>query len=234
MLLPDRAIRDLSSMEVGQRLGRFIHQLTEPFGPDTLKVLRTIEGGKKPMIKPFVDNLRRSVDVNVSHGKKPVKVPSYGLSSYGYDVRLSKEIKIFTNTHGGLVDPIAHSDENMVDAKIKVDDDGLEYFILPPNSYALGVTLEYFCIPKTITALCLGKSTYARCAVEINTTVIEAGFEGQVVIEIANGSTLPVKIYLGGGIAQFLFMEGVSQCEIDYSVGNRKYQGQTGITYSKG
>lgn len=181
----------------------------------------------KPMIEPFIDSFQN--ESNEGH-----RLPSYGLSSFGYDVRLSDDIKIFSNVHGGIVDPLEHSDDNFIKAVIKKNSKGLRYFTLPPNSYALGVTREYFTMPTNVIGICLGKSTYARCGIEINTTVIEAGWEGQIVIEIGNGSSLPVKIYVDGGISQINFGLGTEECLNSYAVGNRKYQGQTGLTFAKG
>ena len=186
-----------------------------------------VDNQGRPMIKPFVGELVREND----HG---TKIISYGLSSYGYDVRLQKDnVKIFTNVNNAIVDPMAPDERCYIDAEIHTTDSGIDYFILPPNSYALGATMEYFCIPRNVTAICVGKSTYARSCLGVNVTPIEAGFEGEVVIEVSNGSTLPVKVYLGTGIAQFLFLMGDKECVISYGDGNRKYQGQQGITLSR-
>lgn len=194
---------------------------------DTITLFHITTENNEPMITPFVEDFKNTVD-------NGAKVPSYGLSSYGYDVRITDDIKIFTNSNGGIVDPLTHSDENFYKAAIKFNkDNGLRYFILPPNTYALGVTREFFNIPKNIIGNCIGKSTYARCGIGIETTPIEAGFKGQVVIEISNGTTLPAKIYIDGGIAQFQFRVGAGNCLSSYADGNRKYQGQTGITYAK-
>lgn len=180
------------------------------------------------MIAPFESKLVR---LN-PQGKKII---SYGLTSYGYDVRLcASEIKLFTNVNGGVVDPMdMDATQCLVDANICTDAQGHRYFILPPNSYALGCTLETFAIPEDVSVICLGKSTLARAGALINVTPIEAGFEGMVVIEISNGSTLPIKVYLDMGIAQFQFLKGDRACQVSYAQGNRKYQGQTGVTLSK-
>lgn len=185
-----------------------------------------IHNNGKPMIEPFVDTLVRTND----NGDKII---SYGLTSYGYDVRIKDEVKLFTNVNSGVVDPMAPDESCFVDAKIQIDDKGNRYFILPPNSYALAVTEEYFRIPENVMVVCVGKSTYARSAILINTTPIEAGFEGEVVIEIGNGSNLPVKVYVGMGIAQFMFFRGNVICETHYGKRSGKYQGQRGITHSK-
>lgn len=180
-----------------------------------------------PMISPFVDE---QVRVNEAGSK----IISYGLTSYGYDVRLkADEVKVFTNANGGLIDPMRPCASNYIDAEIHTQEGGHKYFVLPPNSYALAATREYFRIPRNVLAICVGKSTYARSAVQINCTPIEPEFEGEVVIEIANSTTLPVKVYLETGIAQFLFFYGDRPSINSYADGNRKYQGQTGVTLSK-
>lgn len=187
-----------------------------------------INNNHHPMITPFVDH---QVRVN----GQDEKIISYGLSSYGYDVRLSpKEIKLFTNVNGGIVDPMKmDSDTCLTDAVMYGEEEGHPYFILPPNSYALGCTVENFNIPRNVSVVCVGKSTLARAGAAVNVTPVEAGFEGTVVIEIANQSTLPIKIYLGTGIAQFQFFHGDQPCETSYADGSRKYQGQQGVTLSR-
>lgn len=167
------------------------------------------------MITPFVSHQVR-VDEN---GRK---ILSYGLSSYGYDVTLANEFKIFTNINSVIIDPLDFKNATCVDHQG-------EYCIIPPNSYILGRTREHFHMPKDITAICVGKSTYARAGCIVNVTPIEAGFEGQVVIELSNATNLPLKVYAGMGIAQFLFFKGNRECSVSYADGNRKYQGQTGI-----
>lgn len=174
------------------------------------------------MIAPFVDrNIRKSANDR--------SLLSFGVSSYGYDVRLDSEIKVFHTLRAGVVDPKRFDpDRVLLDLQVELDNDGAKYVILPPNGYLLGKTMEYFKIPRNIQCFCVGKSTYARCGVLINVTPIEAGFEGKVVIEIANGTPLPVKIYLEEGIAQFFFLKG-EPCKVSYSDRGGKYQGQTGV-----
>lgn len=154
---------------------------------------------------------------------------SYGMSSFGYDVRLAEEAKIFTNQNASIIDPKSLDGETLIDAVIKTDASGAKYVILPPNSYMLGRTIEYFDIPRDVMIVCVGKSTYARAGCICNTTPIEPGFKGNVVIELANTTSLPMKIYLNEGIAQFLFFRG-SPCSVSYDDRNGKYQHQTGIT----
>lgn len=173
------------------------------------------------MIAPFDDRLIRAVG--------DVKVISHGVSSFGYDVKLDRDVKIFHNMKGGVVDPKRFDEKRLlIDAEIFRDEDNSEYAILPPNSYLLGRTDEFFKIPRNIQVICLGKSTYARCGALVNCTPIEAGFEGRVVIEIANGTPSPIRIYVNEGIAQFLFLEG-EECETSYAGRGGKYQGQTGV-----
>lgn len=166
---------------------------------------------EEEMITPFCEGL-------VGEG-----VVSYGLSSYGYDIRVSDEFKIFTNINAEVVDPKDFNHNNVVDHKGEV-------CIVPPNSFALARTVEYFKMPSDTLAICLGKSTYARCGIIVNVTPFEPGFEGHITIEISNTTPLPAKIYANEGIAQVLFLQGDEQCETTYSDRKGKYQSQTGIT----
>jgi len=150
-------------------------------------------------------------------------VISYGLSSYGYDIRVGREFKIFTNVNSTVVDPKNFDDANVVDVVADVA-------IVPPNSFALARTIEYFRMPDDVLAICLGKSTYARCGIIVNVTPFEPGFEGHITIEISNTTPLPAKIYANEGIAQVLFFQGDEPCEVTYADKKGKYQAQTGIT----
>ncbi len=169
---------------------------------------------KEKMISPFCEE---------QIGKNVV---SYGLSSYGYDIRVGREFKIFTNVNSTVVDPKAFDNNNVVDFEGDI-------CIVPPNSFALARTIEYFKIPKNVLAICLGKSTYARCGIIVNITPFEPEFEGHITIEISNTTPLPAKIYANEGIAQVLFFEGDELCEISYKDKNGKYQKQKGITLPK-
>lgn len=172
---------------------------------------------KHGMITPFTDRLVRE--------KSGHKVISYGISSYGYDLRLSdKEFKIFRHIPGTVIDPKQFNPDNLEDARLHEDYSG-KYFILPGNSYGLGVALEYLALPKHITALFIGKSTYARCGLIANLTPGEAGWKGHLTLEFSNSSEADVKIYALEGVVQALFFEGLP-CENPYD-GNRKYQGQS-------
>ncbi len=150
-------------------------------------------------------------------------VVSFGISSYGYDIRVSNEFKIFTNLNTTVVDPKDFDDRNVVDFTGDVA-------IIPPNSFALARTIEYFRIPRNVLAICLGKSTYARCGIIVNVTPFEPEFEGHITIEISNTTPLPAKIYANEGIAQVLFLEGDEPCEVSYKDKKGKYQSQQGIT----
>tara|TARA_B100001750_G_scaffold244530_1_gene262074 strand:+ start:993 stop:1580 length:588 start_codon:yes stop_codon:yes gene_type:complete len=148
---------------------------------------------------------------------------SYGLSSYGYDARLADEFMIFTNVDNAIVDPKNFDESSFVERKTDV-------CIIPPNSFALCRTVEYFKIPDDVLVICLGKSTYARCGLIVNVTPLEPGWEGQVTLEISNTTPLPAKVYANEGICQFLFYKGDSPCEVTYAARSGKYMGQRGVT----
>ncbi len=154
------------------------------------------------------------------------KVISYGTSSYGYDVRCSDEFKIFTNINSAIVDPKNFDPSSFIDIKSDV-------CIIPPNSFALARTVEYFRIPRDVLTVCLGKSTYARCGIIVNVTPLEPEWEGHVTLEFSNTTTLPAKIYANEGVAQMLFFGADEVCETSYKDRGGKYQGQTGVTLPK-
>ena len=151
---------------------------------------------------------------------------SYGLSSFGYDARVSDEFKIFTNVNSEIVDPKNFKSSNFI-TKNSTE------CIIPPNSFVLARTVEYFKIPKNVLVICLGKSTYARCGIIVNVTPLEPGWEGHVTLEFSNTTPLPAKIYANEGVAQMLFLESDEECEISYKDRGGKYQGQTGVTLPK-
>jgi len=182
-----------------------------PVMPDHWIRRMAIEHG---MIEPFVETQRRE------------GVISYGLSSYGYDARVSDEFKIFTNVDSAVVDPKAFSEQSFVDRRVPV-------CIIPPNSFALGHTVEYVRVPREVIVVCLGKSTYARCGIIVNVTPLEPEWEGQVTIEISNTTPLPAKIYAGEGICQFVFLQGASPCETSYADRAGKYMRQRGVALPK-
>ncbi|HET7274917.1 MAG TPA: dCTP deaminase [Longimicrobiaceae bacterium] len=148
---------------------------------------------------------------------------SYGVSSYGYDMRVANEFKIFTNVNNAIVDPKEFDDRSFVAFEGDV-------CIVPPNSFALARSVEYFRIPRNILTLCVGKSTYARCGIITNVTPFEPEWEGFVTLEISNTTPLPAKVYAGEGIAQVVFFESAEECEISYADRKGKYQGQVGVT----
>lgn len=150
-------------------------------------------------------------------------VVSYGVSSYGYDLRVGDKFKIFTNVNSSVVDPKAFDPASFVDVQTDV-------CIVPPNSFALAHTVEYFRMPRNVLAICLGKSTYARCGIIVNVTPFEPGWEGFVTIEISNTTPLPARIYANEGIAQVLFFEADEECAVSYADRKGKYQGQQGVT----
>jgi dCTP deaminase len=166
------------------------------------------------MIEPFEDRQVRT------------GVVSYGVSSFGYDVRVADEFKVFTNVYNTVVDPKHFDPRSFVD--IRADE-----CIIPPNSFALARTIEYFRIPRDVLTICLGKSTYARCGIIVNVTPFEPEWEGHVTIEISNTTPLPAKIYANEGIAQVLFFQSDEPCEVSYREKSGKYQAQRGVTLPK-
>ncbi len=170
------------------------------------------------MIEPFADRQMRYTDQEESQ-----KVISYGVSSYGYDVRVADEFKIFTNVYNSVVDPKNFRDDAFVTVKTDV-------CIVPPNSFALARSVEYFRIPRNVLTICLGKSTYARCGIIVNVTPFEPEWEGYVTLEISNTTPLPARIYANEGIAQVLFFESNDLCEVSYADRKGKYMKQVGIT----
>ena len=171
------------------------------------------------MIAPFCDRQVRNSEDGTS-------IISYGLSSYGYDVRCSNHFKVFTNIHSAVVDPKSFSVQSFVDVTA-------DCCIIPPNSFALAHTMEYLRIPSNVLTICLGKSTYARCGIIVNVTPLEPEWEGQVTLEFSNTTNLPAKIYAGEGVAQFIFLESDTQCEVTYRQRQGKYLGQRGVTLPK-
>lgn len=163
------------------------------------------------MIEPFEEKMVRDGKV------------SYGLSSYGYDLRVADEFKIFTNIHSAVVDPKNFDDKSFVDVQ------GKGFILIPPNSFALTRSLEYFRIPRNVLGLCIGKSTYARCGIIVNVTPLQPEWEGSLIIEISNTTPLPAKIYAGEGIAEILFFQAEDVCEKSYKELSGNYSHQTSI-----
>ena len=171
------------------------------------------------MIEPFEPGQVKEHDGN--------RIVSYGTSSYGYDIRCADEFKLFTNINTTIVDPKDFDANNFVDVS------GKGYCIIPPNSFALARTVEYFRIPRNVLTICLGKSTYARCGIIVNVTPFEPEWEGYVTLEFSNTTPLPAKIYANEGVAQVLFFESDEVCETSYKDRGGKYQGQVGVTLPK-
>ncbi|WCR53745.1 MAG: dCTP deaminase [Wolbachia endosymbiont of Ctenocephalides orientis wCori] len=163
------------------------------------------------MIEPFMDH------------KSSKGVISFGLSSYGYDARVDNKFKIFTNVNSAVVDPKNFSENSFIDKETDV-------CIIPPNSFVLASTVEYFRIPRDVLVVCVGKSTYARCGIIVNVTPLEPGWEGHVTLEFSNTTPLPAKIYANEGACQFIFLKGKSECEKSYDDMKGKYMNQCGIT----
>ena len=168
----------------------------------------------KGMIHPFID------------GQVAKDTISYGVSSYGYDIRVADEYKIFTNVNNSIVDPKNFDANSFIDFKGEI-------CIVPPNSFALARSVEYFKIPRNVLTICVGKSTYARCGIIVNVTPFEPEWEGYVTLEISNTTPLPAKIYSNEGLCQVLFFESDEECEISYKDKKGKYQSQVGITLPK-
>ncbi len=169
---------------------------------------------KNGMIEPFVEAQKRE------------GVISYGLSSYGYDARVAPEFKIFTNVDNAVVDPKQFDATSFVDRQTDV-------CVIPPNSFVLARTVEYFRIPRDVLVVCLGKSTYARCGLIVNVTPLEPEWEGHVTLEISNTTPLPAKVYANEGLCQFLFFQGASPCEVSYADRAGKYMKQRGVTLAR-
>jgi len=178
------------------------------------------------LIDPFEEKLIRTVADR--------RIISSGLSSYGYDCRLARdEFKVFSPVTGTEIDPKNFDPNSLLDVPIRRADDGSDYWLLPPHSYALGVTIERFQIPRNVTALAIGKSTYARCGLIANTTPLEANWCGRLVVELYNAANLPVRLYAEEGFIQILFFESDEECDTSYSDRGGKYQDQKGFTLAK-
>ena len=193
------------------------------------EINRRFQAQALPMIRPFEPGQVRTRHAEQNPWRsedqvapEPEKIISYGLSSYGYDVRCGKEFKIFTNVNSSIVDPKNFDEKCFVDIETDV-------CIIPPNSFVLARTVETFRIPRDVLVVCLGKSTYARCGIIVNVTPLEPEWEGQVTLEFSNTTPLPAKIYANEGVAQMLFFRGSEACEVSYKDRGGKYQGQTGV-----
>ena len=178
------------------------------------------------LIEPFEEKLIRSIEKR--------RIISCGLSSYGYDCRLARdEFKVFSPVTGTEIDPKNFDPNSLLDVPLRRTEDGSEYWLLPPHSYALGVTIERFNIPRKVTALAIGKSTLARCGIIANTTPLEASWCGRLVVELYNAANLPVRLYAEEGFIQILFFESDEDCETSYNDRGGKYQNQKGLTLAR-
>jgi dCTP deaminase len=179
------------------------------------------------MITPFLAGLVRETNGN--------RIISAGCSSYGYDMRLADDgFRIFSSVHAKEIDPKRFDDQfSLIEPQVQTAEDGAKYYLLPPHHYGLGVTVETFKMPRNVTGVALGKSTYARAGLLVNTTPLEAGWTGRLVVEIANLANLPLRVYVNEGIGQILFFESDQDCAVSYEDRGGKYQGQTGLTFAK-
>ena len=178
------------------------------------------------LISPFEPQLLRQVENR--------KIISCGLSSYGYDCRLARdEFKVFSPVQGTEINPKKFDPNSLLDIPLRTDEDGSLYWLLPPHSYALGVTIERFSIPRNVTAIALGKSTYARSGLIVNTTPLEAAWRGRLVVELYNAANLPVRLYAEEGFVQIIFFESDEECDTSYGDRAGKYQDQSGLTLAK-
>jgi dCTP deaminase len=174
------------------------------------------------LITPFEERLVREID-----GRRII---SAGVSSYGYDLRLAPDgFRVFSPIASAEIDPKKFDERSLIEAPLRKSDDGSEYWLLPPHSYALGVTVEKFSMPRNVIGFCLGKSSYARSGLIVNTTPLEPGWRGRLVLEFSNSADLPVRIYANEGIAQVTFFESNEECETSYADRQGKYQDQTGL-----
>ncbi len=178
------------------------------------------------LIQPFDAKLVRETE-----GRRII---SAGASSYGYDMRLADDgFRVFSPIHGREIDPKRFDEESLVEPPLRTADDGSRYYLMPPHSYALGVSVETFRMPRRVTGICLGKSSYARAGLLVNTTPLEAGWTGRLVVELGNLANLPLRVYVNEGIGQVLFFESDEDCDVSYEDRGGKYQNQTGLTYSR-
>jgi len=181
---------------------------------------------EQKMIDPFLPELVRQVNGN--------RIISAGASSYGYDMRLADDgFRDFSPIRGREIDPKKFDEDSLIEPPLREAEDGAKYYLLPPHHYGLGVTVETFKMPRNVTGIALGKSTYARAGLLVNTTPLEAGWTGRLVVEIGNLANLPLRVYVNEGIGQILFFESDEDCAVSYSDREGKYQGQTGLTFAK-
>jgi len=178
------------------------------------------------LIQPFSAQLVRETE-----GRRII---SAGASSYGYDMRLADDgFRVFSPIHGREIDPKHFDEDSLIEPPLRTAEDNSKYYLLPPHSYGLGVTVETFKMPRNVTGLAIGKSTYARVGLFLNTTPLEAGWTGRLVVELANLADLPLRVYVNEGIGQVIFLESDEDCDVTYEDRGGKYQNQKGLTYSR-
>ncbi len=178
------------------------------------------------LIQPFSSGLVREIE-----GRRII---SAGASSYGYDMRLADDgFRVFSPIHGREIDPKHFDEDSLIEPPLRTAEDNSKYYLLPPHSYGLGVTVETFQMPRNVTGLAIGKSTYARVGLFLNTTPLEAGWTGRLVVELANLANLPLRVYVNEGIGQVIFLESDEDCDVTYEDRGGKYQNQKGLTYSR-
>ncbi|MGI8654993.1 MAG: dCTP deaminase [Pyrinomonadaceae bacterium] len=178
------------------------------------------------LIQPFSAELVRETE-----GRRII---SAGASSYGYDMRLADDgFRVFSPVHGREIDPKHFDEDSLIEPPLRTAEDGSKYYLLPPHSYGLGVTVETFQMPRNVTGIAIGKSTYARVGLFLNTTPLEAGWTGRLVVELANLADLPLRVYVNEGIGQVIFLESDEDCDVTYEDRGGKYQNQKGLTYSR-
>lgn len=208
-------------------LSQSVRETTSP----KITVLEPTAPNEMSMTDTIIKGLDTTMSLQVK--KNTRRILSKGLTSYGYDISLSNEFKLFSNINSSIIDPKRFDNNCLVDAAVLKNEEGDSYVILPPNSYLLGKTVEYFRMPEDVLGICVGKSTYARAGIAINVTPLEPGWEGNLVVEIANQTNLPAMIYVDEGIAQLLFLRGSSRCTTSYADRKGKYMGQDTIVLPK-
>ncbi len=178
------------------------------------------------LIQPFSSQLVRETENR--------RIISAGASSYGYDMRLADDgFRVFSPIHGREIDPKHFDEDSLIEPPLRTAEDDSKYYLLPPHSYGLGVTVETFRMPRNVTGIAIGKSTYARVGLFLNTTPLEAGWTGRLVVELANLADLPLRVYVNEGIGQVIFLESDEDCDVTYEDRGGKYQNQKGLTYSR-
>jgi dCTP deaminase len=200
-----------------------------------IKSDRWIKDNGDRILRPFIPSQIKEITAYAAGGDAGTyRCISFGTSSFGYDIRLATDgFRVFSPIGATEIDPKNFDSKSLTAPVLYTDPNGASYYRIPPHGYALGVSVEQFQIPDNVLAICLGKSTYARCGLIVNTTPLEPGWRGRLVLELANSANLPLRVYVDEGIAQVLFFESDESCEVSYADRTGKYQDQTGITMAK-